>query len=89
MEQGLLHPRCSRGGVVGELDEAFAVAAVHIDAQDIDPFAVAVEFPRDEHSGGGDGCGEVGARGEEVWRAFLRADESEIAAHGDESVGFL
>lgn len=69
-------------GVVGEVDEAFAVVAVHFDAQDVDPFAVAVEFPRNEHSGGGDVCGEVGAQGEEVWCGFLGSDEAEIAAHG-------
>jgi hypothetical protein len=32
-------------GVVGEVDEAFAVAAIHFQAQDIQPFAV--EFPRE------------------------------------------
>ena len=39
-------------GVVGEVDEAFAVAAIHFQAQDIQPFAVAVEFPRDLDSAG-------------------------------------
>jgi hypothetical protein len=55
-------------GVVGEVDEAFAVAAVHFQAQDVEGFAVAVEFPRDLHSGRDDGCGEGGAQGEEVRR---------------------
>ena len=43
----------SHGSMQKLADEAFAVAAIHFQAQDIDPFAVAVEFPRDEHSGGG------------------------------------
>ena len=64
-------------GVVGQEDEAFAVAAVHLEFQHVEGGAVAAPAPADFHAAAAEEGGEEGLDARQVRPGLHRADDAE------------